>query len=118
MPHGWGHDRPGAQLNVARSNPGVNSNRVNPSELLDLPSGNAEVNGVPVTLQKVTPSFSSATRNLEKVRPVAQNAATLPEGNQRQGRHEKTPASRAALAISMHGGEIGKQSFRERVSQY
>src|SRR3546814_16353751 len=28
MPHGWGHDRPGAQLNVARSNPGVNSNRV------------------------------------------------------------------------------------------
>src|SRR3546814_3259794 len=24
MPHGWGHDRPGAQLNVARSNPGVN----------------------------------------------------------------------------------------------
>src|SRR3546814_6537521 len=49
MPHGWGHDRPGAQLNVARSNPGVNSNRVNPSELLDLPSGNAVVNGVPVT---------------------------------------------------------------------
>src|SRR3546814_1085586 len=43
MPHGWGHDRPGAQLNVARSNPGVNSNRVNPSELLDLPSGNAVV---------------------------------------------------------------------------
>src|SRR3546814_8216412 len=32
MPHGWGHYRPGAQLYVARSNPGVNSNRVNPSE--------------------------------------------------------------------------------------
>src|SRR3546814_7089782 len=77
MPHGWGHDRPGAQFNVARSNPGVNSNRVNPSEHLDLPSGNAEVNGVPVTLPKVTPSFSSATRNQEQVRHVAQNAASL-----------------------------------------
>src|SRR3546814_16594281 len=86
MPHGWGHDRPGAQLSVARSNPGVNSNRVNPSELLDLPSGNAVVNGVPVTLQKVTPSFSSATRNLEKVRPVAQNAAGMPEGRSEERR--------------------------------
>src|SRR3546814_15917854 len=47
MPHGWGHDRPGAQLNVPRSRPGVKRNRVHPSDLLDRPSGHAVWTGVP-----------------------------------------------------------------------
>ena len=52
MPHGWGHDRPGARLNVARGKPGVNVNRLNPADLRDTASGNAVVNGVPVVIAK------------------------------------------------------------------
>ncbi len=52
IPHGWGHDRPGSRLSIAEKKPGVNANRLNPAELLDVPSGNAVVNGVPVTLRK------------------------------------------------------------------
>jgi anaerobic selenocysteine-containing dehydrogenase len=47
LPHGWGHDRPGTRLSVAREHAGVNSNLLNPGELVDVPSGNAVVNGVP-----------------------------------------------------------------------
>lgn len=54
IPHGWGHDRPGSRLSVAREKPGVNANSLNPAGLRDAPSGNAVVNGVPVTLMKVT----------------------------------------------------------------
>lgn len=52
IPHGWGHDRPGSRLSIARSKPGVNANLVNPEGLLDTPSGNAVVNGVPVEIRK------------------------------------------------------------------
>ena len=48
LPHGWGHDRPGAKLSVAERHAGVNSNLLNPGDLVDVPSGNAIVNGVPV----------------------------------------------------------------------
>ena len=48
LPHGWGHDRPGARLSVAEGQPGVNSNLLAPGDLLDVPSGNAAVNGIPV----------------------------------------------------------------------
>jgi anaerobic selenocysteine-containing dehydrogenase len=48
LPHGWGHDRPGAQLSVAGEKPGVNSNLLAPGHLVDVPSGNAAVNGIPV----------------------------------------------------------------------
>ena len=48
LPHGWGHDRPGTQLSVARQHPGTNSNLLAPGHLVDVPSGNAAVNGIPV----------------------------------------------------------------------
>jgi anaerobic selenocysteine-containing dehydrogenase len=48
LPHGWGHDRPGARLSVAADKPGVNSNLLAPGHLVDVPSGNAAVNGIPV----------------------------------------------------------------------
>lgn len=48
LPHGWGHDRPGARLSVASRHAGVNSNLLAPGDMLDVPSGNAIVNGVPV----------------------------------------------------------------------
>jgi anaerobic selenocysteine-containing dehydrogenase len=48
LPHGWGHDKPGARLSVAAEHAGVCSNVLAPGELVDLPSGNAVVNGIPV----------------------------------------------------------------------
>jgi anaerobic selenocysteine-containing dehydrogenase len=50
LPHGWGHDRPGTRLAVAREHAGVNNNLVAPNDLLDSPSGNHALNGIPVAL--------------------------------------------------------------------
>jgi anaerobic selenocysteine-containing dehydrogenase len=48
LPHGWGHDKPGTRLSVARDHPGVNNNLLAPPEFVDAISGNAAVNGIPV----------------------------------------------------------------------
>jgi len=50
LPHGWGHDRPGARLSVAREHAGVNNNLLAPGTFVDELSGNAAVNGIPVEL--------------------------------------------------------------------
>jgi anaerobic selenocysteine-containing dehydrogenase len=50
MPHGWGHDKPGTRLSVAREHAGVNSNVLAPGTFIDEISGNAAVNGIPVTI--------------------------------------------------------------------
>ncbi|MFO1339196.1 MAG: molybdopterin-dependent oxidoreductase [Burkholderiaceae bacterium] len=49
LPHGWGHDAPGARL-VAAARPGANLNAVLDEGLRDPLSGNAVLSGVPVTL--------------------------------------------------------------------
>jgi anaerobic selenocysteine-containing dehydrogenase len=48
LPHGWGHDRPGTRLSVAREHAGVNNNLLAPGTFVDVISGNAAVNGIPV----------------------------------------------------------------------
>ena len=48
LPHGWGHDKDGTRLSVAREHAGVNNNVLAPGHLVDVPSGNAVVNGIPV----------------------------------------------------------------------
>jgi len=50
LPHGYGHNRSGAQLSVARDHAGVSCNDVTDATYLDELSGNAAINGVPVTL--------------------------------------------------------------------
>jgi anaerobic selenocysteine-containing dehydrogenase len=50
MPHGWGHDKPGTQLSVANSSPGVNTNVLSPPMFIDEPSGNGVLNGIPVSV--------------------------------------------------------------------
>jgi anaerobic selenocysteine-containing dehydrogenase len=47
IPHGWGHDAPGNRMAVAAEHAGVNSNLLAPVEI-DVPSGNAVLNGIPV----------------------------------------------------------------------
>jgi anaerobic selenocysteine-containing dehydrogenase len=53
LPHGWGHDKPGARLSVAREHAGVNTNVLSPGDFVDVISGNAAVNGIPVTVVPV-----------------------------------------------------------------
>jgi anaerobic selenocysteine-containing dehydrogenase len=50
LPHGWGHDLDGVRLSVASEHAGVNSNLLAPGHLVDPPSGNAVVNGIPVEI--------------------------------------------------------------------
>ena len=50
LPHGFGHAQQGTRSAVADERPGPNTNVLIPGDALDVPSGNAAVNGVPVTL--------------------------------------------------------------------
>jgi anaerobic selenocysteine-containing dehydrogenase len=56
LPHGWGHDRPGTRLGVAREHAGVNSNLLADPHLFDVPSGNAVLNGIPVEVAAPVPA--------------------------------------------------------------
>ena len=53
VPHGWGHDMDGTELDIARRNPGVNFNHIVDQRLMDLPSGNAVLSGIPVHVEAV-----------------------------------------------------------------
>jgi hypothetical protein len=53
LPHGWGHDAPEARLSVASAHAGANSNVLSDELLIDAVSGNAVLNGIPVTLAPV-----------------------------------------------------------------
>jgi anaerobic selenocysteine-containing dehydrogenase len=48
LPHGWGHNLPGAQLGLASERPGANINAVLDDSLRDPLSGNAVLGGVAV----------------------------------------------------------------------
>jgi anaerobic selenocysteine-containing dehydrogenase len=50
LPHGFGHDTPGARMAVARRHAGVNVNVLSDDAAIDVPSGNAAFNGVPVAI--------------------------------------------------------------------
>ena len=53
LPHGWGHDAPEARMSVAAAHAGANSNVLSDELLFDALSGNAVLNGIPVTLAPV-----------------------------------------------------------------
>ncbi|WP_103352594.1 molybdopterin oxidoreductase family protein [Amycolatopsis sp. CA-128772] len=48
LPHGWGHA--GSSQRIAAQHPGVNANALTDELVVDVPSGNAVFNGVPVTV--------------------------------------------------------------------
>jgi anaerobic selenocysteine-containing dehydrogenase len=50
MPHGWGHGKSGTRMSVANEHAGVNTNILSPGDFVDAISGNAAVNGFPVTV--------------------------------------------------------------------
>ncbi|MDR3657487.1 MAG: molybdopterin-dependent oxidoreductase [Mycobacterium sp.] len=53
LPHGWGHGAAGTRLGVANAHRGVNSNLLNPPDLIDVPSNTQVVNGVPCQVRGV-----------------------------------------------------------------
>ena len=50
VPHGWGHNAPGARLRVAAGQAGINANLLSDEQVVDAPSGTTVLNGIPVTL--------------------------------------------------------------------
>jgi anaerobic selenocysteine-containing dehydrogenase len=55
LPHGFGHDLAGVAQQVARRQPGVNSNLLTDERDLDPLSGTAVLNGIPVEVEAVRP---------------------------------------------------------------
>ncbi|MCB1703694.1 MAG: molybdopterin oxidoreductase family protein [Halioglobus sp.] len=51
LPHGFGHVRPGVRMQTAVRHAGVSCNDITDEQYLDVLSGNAAVNGVPVTVR-------------------------------------------------------------------
>ena len=52
LPHGWGHDRPGVQLSVARAHGGASINDLTDDARIDVLTGNAGFSGVAVEVQQ------------------------------------------------------------------
>lgn len=54
LPHGFGHGRQGTRLEVANRHAGVSVNDLTDEGVVDTPSGNAVLNGVPVTIEPLS----------------------------------------------------------------
>jgi len=52
LPHGWGHARAGAALEIAGAHAGASLNDLTDDERVDVLSGNAALSGVPVTVER------------------------------------------------------------------
>jgi anaerobic selenocysteine-containing dehydrogenase len=52
IPHGWGHDAEGTRMQVARAHAGVNTNLLADEAQMDPLSGNAVLNGIPITIER------------------------------------------------------------------
>jgi anaerobic selenocysteine-containing dehydrogenase len=55
LPHGYGHDRSGVRLSLAKQHPGASINDLTDERLIDAPSGNAAFSGTPVTVERYMP---------------------------------------------------------------
>ncbi len=51
LPHGWGHDAEGSQMQVAENHPGINSNVLTDDQAYDVASGAAILFGTPVQIE-------------------------------------------------------------------
>jgi anaerobic selenocysteine-containing dehydrogenase len=59
LPHGWGHDREGTRLTVARQSPGASVNDVTSEFEVDTLSGTAAFNGVAVHVSRASALLKS-----------------------------------------------------------
>lgn len=51
IPHGWGHARPGVQLDTAKQHPGESVNDLTDNQAIDALCGTSAFNGTPVTVK-------------------------------------------------------------------
>lgn len=51
IPHGWGHDRPGVQLEIARQHAGTSINDLTDNQAIDALCGTAAFNGIRVSVK-------------------------------------------------------------------
>jgi anaerobic selenocysteine-containing dehydrogenase len=51
LPHGWGHEREGVRMRVARAHPGVSANDLTDERVVERVVGQAVLNGVPVAVR-------------------------------------------------------------------
>ena len=56
IPHGWGHDLAGAEMQVAEAHAGANSNILTDELVVEPLTGNAVLNGIPVRLAPAGPA--------------------------------------------------------------
>jgi len=70
IPHGWGHDAAGSRMSVAAANAGVNSNVLSDEAIVDGPSGNAVLNGIPVAVAPAEPGAGPAAPGSAEPEPV------------------------------------------------
>lgn len=63
LPHGWGHTHDDMRMQVAQAHAGVNTNTLIDDTKLDLPSGNAILNGVPVD---ISPSSTGGSERAQE----------------------------------------------------
>jgi anaerobic selenocysteine-containing dehydrogenase len=56
LPHGWGHNRPGVRMQVARAHGGASVNDVTDDQRVDVLSGNAAFSGTPVRVTAISAS--------------------------------------------------------------
>jgi anaerobic selenocysteine-containing dehydrogenase len=59
LPHGYGHRRPGVRLRNAEELPGVTMNDLTDASVVEPLSGNAVLNGVPVTVEPLVAAAPS-----------------------------------------------------------
>ncbi|MCF6263571.1 MAG: molybdopterin oxidoreductase family protein [Xanthomonadales bacterium] len=53
IPHGWGHGKANTRLDIANQHAGVSANQLTDEKLVDVLSGNAVLNGVPVEVTRI-----------------------------------------------------------------
>jgi anaerobic selenocysteine-containing dehydrogenase len=63
LPHGWGHNLPGAKLHLAAERPGTNLNALLDDQLRDPLSGNAVLGGVAITMRAARAPAPAQTAN-------------------------------------------------------
>ena len=54
IPHGWGHDREGVELDVARAHAGTSINDITDDALIEPVTGTAILSGVPISIAPVS----------------------------------------------------------------
>ena len=54
IPHGWGHHGEGTAWRLAEANAGVSVNTLTDDYFIDVLSGNAALNGVPISVEPIS----------------------------------------------------------------